>query len=58
MAAVDRRNAIISVRGVRLAGRIAWLAWLAGHITFMTGFKNPFTALIHRFPVLYRYGSP
>jgi NADH dehydrogenase len=49
MAAVDRRNAIISVHGVRLSGRFAWLVWLVVHITFMTGFKNRFTALIHWF---------
>ena len=49
MAAVDRRTAILSAHGVRLSGRIAWLAWLVVHITFMTGFKNRFTALIHWF---------
>ena len=49
MAAVTRRSAIISAHGVRLSGRIAWLVWLAVHITFMTGFKNRFTALIHWF---------
>jgi NADH dehydrogenase len=49
MAAVARRSAIISVHGVRLSGWIAWLVWLAVHITFMTGFKNRFTALIHWF---------
>jgi NADH:ubiquinone reductase (H+-translocating) len=46
MAAVDRRSAILSAHGVRLSGRIAWLVWLAVHITFMTGFKNRFTAFI------------
>jgi NADH dehydrogenase len=49
MAAVARRSAIISAHGVRLSGRIAWLVWLVVHITFMTGFKNRFTALIHWF---------
>jgi hypothetical protein len=38
-----------SMHGVRLSGRIAWLMWLVVHITFMTGFKNRFTALIHWF---------
>ena len=47
MAAVDRRTAILSAHGVRLSGRIAWFVWLVVHITFMTGFKNRFTALIH-----------
>ena len=49
MAAVDRRSAVLSAHGVRLSGRIAWLIWLVVHITFMTGFKNRFTALIHWF---------
>ena len=49
MAAVARRSAIMSAHGVRLSGWIAWLVWLAVHITFMTGFKNRFTALIHWF---------
>src|SRR5262249_61395432 len=47
LAAVDSRTAILSVHGVRLSGRIAWLLWLIVHITFMTGFMNRFTALIH-----------
>jgi NADH:ubiquinone reductase (H+-translocating) len=49
MGAVDRRSAILSAHGVRLSGRIAWLVWLVVHITFMTGFKNRFTALINWF---------
>ena len=47
MAAVDRRSAVVSMHGVRFSGRIAWLAWLVVHITFLTGFRNRFTALIH-----------
>jgi NADH:ubiquinone reductase (H+-translocating) len=46
MAAVDRRSAVLSAHGVRLSGRLAWLIWLVVHITFMTGFKNRFTAFI------------
>jgi NADH:ubiquinone reductase (H+-translocating) len=47
MAAVDRHSAIVSVHGLRLSGRFAWLLWLAVHITFLTGFRNRLTALIH-----------
>ena len=47
MAAVDRRSAIVSVHGLRFSGRVAWLLWLGVHITFLTGFRNRFTALIH-----------
>jgi hypothetical protein len=49
MAAVDRRSAVLSTHGVRLSGRLAWYVWLVVHITFMTGFKNRFTALINWF---------
>jgi NADH dehydrogenase len=49
MAAVDSRSAIVSVHGVRLSGRIAWLMWLMVHISFITGFKSRLTALIHWF---------
>ena len=33
-------------RGIRLHGYLGWLAWLMVHITFMTGFKNRFAALM------------
>jgi NADH:ubiquinone reductase (H+-translocating) len=46
---VDRRSAVLSAHGVRLSGRLAWYVWLVVHITFMTGFKNRFTALINWF---------
>ena len=49
MAAVDRHSAIVSMHGLRISGRVAWLLWLGVHITFLTGFKNRFTALIHWF---------
>ena len=46
MAAVSRRRAIVSFHGIRLHGYLGWLAWLTVHITFMTGFKNRFSALV------------
>jgi NADH dehydrogenase len=47
MAAVSRRRAVVSFHGIRLSGFLGWLAWLVVHLTFMTGFKNRFTTLIH-----------
>ncbi len=47
MAAVSRTSAVASFRGLHLSGRIGWLAWLVVHLTFLTGFKNRFTTLIH-----------
>jgi NADH dehydrogenase len=46
MAAVSRRRAIVSFRGVRVSGFLGWIMWLLVHVTFMTGFKNRFSTLI------------
>jgi NADH dehydrogenase len=32
---------------VRLSGFLGWLVWLVVHITFLTGFKNRFAALLN-----------
>ena len=45
-AAVSRRRAIVSFHGIRLHGYLGWLAWLTVHLTFMTGYKNRFSALM------------
>ena len=47
MAAVSRRRAIVSFKGLRLSGFLGWLMWLLVHLTFMTGFKNRFTTALH-----------
>jgi NADH dehydrogenase len=46
MAAISRRRAIVSFRGLRLSGFLGWLTWLVVHVTFMTGFKNRFRTLV------------
>ena len=40
MATIGRSRAITEVGKYRLAGFIAWLAWLVIHIYFLTGFRN------------------
>src|SRR3954453_11189009 len=47
MATVSRFRAIVSFKGIRLSGFAGWLMWLVVHITFLTGFKNRFAALLH-----------
>ena len=47
MATVARFRAIVSFKGIRVAGVIGWLMWAFVHITFLTGFKNRLTALFH-----------
>ena len=40
MATLGRSSAIAVVRGIRLWGLPAWLAWLLIHILFLIGFRN------------------
>jgi NADH dehydrogenase len=40
MATLGRSSGIAIVRGVRLWGLPAWLAWLFIHILFLIGFRN------------------
>ena len=47
MATISRFHAVVSFRELRLSGFLGWLMWLLVHITFLTGFKNRFSALFH-----------
>jgi NADH:quinone reductase (non-electrogenic) len=47
MATISRFRAVVSFKGLRLSGFPGWLMWLVVHVTFLTGFKNRFTALLH-----------
>ncbi len=42
-----RFRAVVSVRGLRFGGVMGWLTWAFIHITFLTGFANRFSALLH-----------
>jgi NADH:ubiquinone reductase (H+-translocating) len=45
MATVSRFRAVVSFKGIRVAGFLGWLMWLFVHLAFMTGFKNRFTTI-------------
>ena len=47
MATISRFHAVVSFKGLRLSGFLGWLMWLVVHITFLTGFKNRFSALVN-----------
>lgn len=47
MAAISRFRAVVNFKGMRLSGFLGWLVWLVVHVTFLTGFKNRFQALLH-----------
>jgi NADH:quinone reductase (non-electrogenic) len=40
MATIGRRRAIADLRGMKLTGLIAWLAWLFVHLMSLVGFHN------------------
>jgi NADH dehydrogenase len=46
-AAIGRFRAVISVGPLRLGGVFGWLGWAFIHITFLTGFANRFSAVLH-----------
>jgi NADH dehydrogenase len=46
MATIGRSRAIVEVGRMRLTGWFAWLAWLAIHIYYLSGFKNRLFVLI------------
>jgi len=47
MATISRFRAVASIGRFHLRGFIAWLAWLAVHLLYLTAFKNRVTALLH-----------
>ncbi len=40
LATIGRSSAVADIRGFRLSGLIAWLAWLLVHLLFLIGFRN------------------
>jgi NADH dehydrogenase len=46
MATISRFRAVVSFRGIRVAGFLGWLMWLCVHLAFMTGFKNRFITVL------------
>jgi NADH dehydrogenase len=40
MATIGRHKAIVEVRGIRIAGPIAWVAWLWLHLFYILGGRN------------------
>jgi NADH:ubiquinone reductase (H+-translocating) len=46
MATIGRSRAIAFVRGLKMTGLIAWLAWLFIHVFYLIGFKNRLVVLL------------
>jgi NADH:ubiquinone reductase (H+-translocating) len=46
MATISRFRAVVSFKGIRVAGFVGWLMWLFVHLAFLTGFKNRFVTVL------------
>lgn len=46
LATIGRNRAIAEVKGLKLTGRIAWLAWLFVHLLYLVGFRNRLVVLL------------
>jgi len=46
MATIGRSRAVAEIGSVKLAGFVAWLAWLALHIYYLIGFRNRIVVLL------------
>jgi NADH dehydrogenase len=46
LATIGRAHAVADLRGLRLSGLLAWLAWLFVHIWYLIGFQNRVVVLI------------
>lgn len=40
MATIGRNSAVADIKGLRLSGRVAWLAWAIVHVFNLIGFRN------------------
>jgi len=46
MATIARFRAVVSFKGIRVAGFLGWLMWLFVHLAFLTGFRNRFATIL------------
>lgn len=46
MATIGKAKAVAEIKGLKLSGVIAWLAWSIVHIFFLIGFRNRFRVMI------------
>jgi NADH dehydrogenase len=46
LATIGRARAVADLRGIRLSGLVAWLAWLFVHIWYLIGFQNRVLVMI------------
>lgn len=47
MATIGRSRAVAAIGRLRLAGRLAWVAWLLVHLVMLIGFRNRLVVLVN-----------
>ena len=47
MATIGRSSAVAVIKGAKLSGFPAWIAWLGVHLLFLVGFRNRISVLMH-----------
>ena len=47
MATIGRSAAVVSVAGMKMRGRFAWLTWLFVHLLFLMGMRNRASVFLH-----------
>ena len=47
MATIGRSRAVADVRGLRLSGSLAWMAWVVVHIWYLIGFRNRLVVMMN-----------
>ncbi len=47
MATISRFRAVCSIGRLHFSGVLAWVAWLAVHLVYITAFKSRVTTLLH-----------
>jgi NADH dehydrogenase len=40
LATIGRAAAVADIKGLRLSGFLAWMAWLVVHLWYLVGFQN------------------
>jgi NADH dehydrogenase len=46
LATIGRARAVADLRGLKLSGSIAWIAWLLVHLYYLIGFENRLVVLV------------
>jgi NADH dehydrogenase len=47
MATIGRARAVAELRGLKLSGLVAWLAWVFVHLWFLVGFRNRLVVFVN-----------